>query len=331
MKNQRVQCNGLSRRNLIALAVGSGLANASLAADDDYPQRPIRLITPNSAGSGSDLITRRLADRLARALGQPVVAENIPGAGGVVGSRTFVRAQPDGYTLGLISSSYVIAPHLIKEMPFKAIDDVTPIASVAITPYVLVTRANFPGSTVADLIRLAQKDPGKLSFCSSGNGSGTHLAAAYLQQVGNFKLLHVPYKALSATIPDLATGIVDVGMYSYVSVEGLVKEGRLKVLGVLSAKRLSTLPAIPAIAETIPGANMEAWFGVLGPKGIPPRIVERLGKEINAIVASDAFRDQIAGDGMFPSPMTQAAFSGFIAADYALTGDLVRKAGMRAE
>ncbi len=331
MTRNFVKFKGFSRRDLFALAVGSGFAGASIAADDDYPQKPIRMITPNSAGSGSDLITRRLADRLSRVLGQPVIVENIPGAGGIVGSRTFVRAQPDGYTLGLISSSYVIAPHLMKEMPFKAIDDVTPIASVAITPYVLVARANFPASNVADFIRMALKEPNKFTFCSSGNGSGTHLAGAYLQQVGNFKLLHVPYKALSATIPDLVSGIVDVGLYSYISVEGLVREGRLKVLGTLSAKRLTSLPSIPAIAETIPGTNLEAWFGVLGPKGIPPRIVERLSKEINAIVASDAFKDQIAGDGMFPSPMTLAAFSKFIAADYTLTGDLIRKAGMSPE
>ncbi len=320
----------ISRRTVLSLLIGSGLADAALGAGEDgYPERTIRLITPNSAGSASDSITRRVAEHLGKALGQTVLAENVPGAGGLVGSQAFVRAQPDGYTLGLVNSGYVVFPHLQKDLRFDPIADITPIASVAITPMVLLTRASFPASTMPELVRMAQQEPGKISFGSSGTGTATHLAGAYLQQVGNFKLLHVPYKGVSTAIPDLVSGVTDVGFFTYVSVEGLVKEGRLKVLGVLSPKRLPIYPEIPAIAETIPGASMEAWFGVLGPKGMPPKIVERLSREINAIVASNAFRQQIAPQGLIPAPMSQAAFSRFVAAEYRRTGDLVRSVGLK--
>jgi len=320
----------ISRRSILSLLIGGGLTDVALGAgDDSYPEKPIRLITPNSAGSASDSITRRVAEHLGKALGQSMVAENLAGAGGLVGSQAFVRAQPDGYTLGLVNSGYVVFPHLHKDLRFDPIADITPIASIAITPLVLFTRSNFPASTMPELIRMAQQEPGKISFGSSGSGTSTHLAGAYLQQVGNFKLLHVPYKGVSAAIPDLVSGVTDIGFFTYVSVEGLVKEGRLKVLGVLSPKRLPSYPEIPAIAETIPGASMEAWFGLLGPKGIPPKIVERLSKEVNVIIGSNLFKQQIAPQGLVPAPMSQAAFARFIANDYTRTGDLVRSVGLK--
>lgn len=316
----------LNRRQI--LAASSLLCIPHIAsANEIYPSKTIRLTTPNSAGSGADGMSRRLADHMSKALNQAVFVENIPGAGGVLGSEKLLRAQPDGYTLGLISSNYVVFPHLYKKLPFDALKDMAPIAGVASTPMVLVARADLPAKDVAELKALALKDPGKLTMGSSGNGTILHLMGMYMQELGHFTLMHVPYKGVAPVIPDLLTGVVDVAFFSYASVEGLVKEGKLKVLGVSSAKRMPSLPKVAAIAETIPGCVLEAWYAVIGPKGMPTEIVQKLNETLSTIVQSESFKNQIAAEGAMPAPMKPDALMELMKSEFTKMGTLVARSG----
>jgi len=318
--------NLFNRRQI--LAASSLLCTPHLvSASERYPSNAIRLTTPNSAGSGADGMSRRLADHMSKALNQPVFVENIPGAGGVLGSEKLLRAQSDGYTIGLISSNYVVFPHLYKKLSFDALKDMTPIAGVASTPMVLVARANLPARNVGELKALALKDPGKLMMGSSGNGTILHLMGMYMQEQGQFTLTHVPYKGAGPVVPDLVSGIVDVAFFSYASVEGLVKEGRLKVLGVSSAKRLPNLPNVPAIAETFPGCVLEAWYAVIGPKGMPAEVVQKLNETISTIVQSESFKSQIAAEGAVPAPMRPDALMQFMKSEFTKHGSLVSRSG----
>jgi len=316
-----------NRRQLLAAAALSSLNFNAFAAEEKYPSKPIRFITPNSAGSGADGMTRRLADHMSKALKQTFFVENLPGAGGLPGSETLLRSPPDGYTLGLISSNYVVFPHLYKRVPFDALTDMTPIAAIASTPMVLVARADLPARNVAELKALALKNPGRITMGSSGNGTILHLVGMYMQEQGGFKLMHVPYKGAGPVIPDLVSGIVDVAFFSYASVEGLVKQGRLKVLGVSSAKRSPSLPDVPAIAETFPGCVLDAWYAVVGPKGMPADVVRKLNDTIGTILQSDTFQSQIAAEGAVVTPMQPDALKAFIKAEFAKHGALVARSG----
>jgi tripartite-type tricarboxylate transporter receptor subunit TctC len=315
-----------NRRQILAASTVMCIPHLAFATEP-YPSRSIRFTTPNSAGSGADGMARRLAEPMTKALKQTVFVENLPGAGGVLGSENLLRAQPDGYTIGLISSNYVVFPHLYKKFAFDALKDMTPIAGVASTPIVLVARADLPASNVAELKALALKSPGKLTMGSSGNGTILHLVGMYMQEQGQFTLTHVPYKGAGPVIPDLVSGTIDVAFFSYASVEGLVKQGRLKVLGVSSAKRMPNLPDVPAIAESFPGCVLEAWYAVIGPKGMPKDIVQKLNETITTIVQSDAFKSQIAAEGAVPAPMTPDALLAFMRSEYPKHGALASRSG----
>ncbi|MGJ7497335.1 Bug family tripartite tricarboxylate transporter substrate binding protein [Variovorax sp. RT4R15] len=317
----------ISRRDILTALAGFCVTFGTAYADT-YPSKPIRMITPNSAGSGADNMTRRLADQMSRALKQPFVVENIPGAGGVVGTEALLRAPADGYTIALISSNYVVFPHVYKKLSFDALKDITPIAGVATSPMVLVTRADLPANNVGELKALALKEPNKLTLGSSGNGTILHLAGMYMQEKGQFSLLHVPYKGVAPVIPDLVSGVVDVAFLSYASVEGLVKQGRLKVLAVSSDKRATALPNVPTLSETIPGCVLEAWYAVIGPKAMPADIVRKLNETINITLQSSAFQSQIAAEGAVTAPMSPDQLKAFLASEYVKHGDLVARAGV---
>lgn len=315
-----------NRREILAASTLLCIPHLGFASEP-YPSKPIRLTTPNSAGSGADGMARRLADHMVKALKQSVFVENIPGAGGLLGSENLLRSQPDGSTIGLISSNYVVFPHLYKKFSFDALKDMTPIARVATTPMVLVARADLPASNAGELKTLALKSPGSLTLGSSGNGTILHLMGMYMQEQGQFTLTHVPYKGVAPVIPDLVSGTVDVAFFSYASVEGLVKQGRLKVLAVSSAKRMPNLPNVQTLDEIFPGCVLEAWYAVIGPKGMPPEIVQKLNETITTIVQSESFKSQIAAEGAMPAPMKPDALMEFMKSEYTKHGALVSRSG----
>ncbi|MGJ7490488.1 Bug family tripartite tricarboxylate transporter substrate binding protein [Variovorax sp. ZT4R33] len=317
----------MNRRTSITALAGLLATFGPAYAADAYPSKPIRMITPNSAGSGADNMTRRLADQMSRALKQPFVVENLPGAGGVVGTEALLRAPADGYAIALISSNYVVFPHVYKKLSFDALKDITPIAGVASSPMVLVARSDLPANNVAELKALALKQPNKLTLGSSGNGTILHLAGMFMQDKGQFTLLHVPYKGVAPVLPDLVSGVVDVAFMSYAAVEGLVQQGRLKVLAVSSAKRAPALPNVPTLSEAIPGCILEAWYAVIGPKGMPADIVRKLNETINTTLRSSAFQNQIAPEGAAIAPMSPDELKAFMASEYVKHGELVARSG----
>ena len=316
----------LNRRSFLATSALLCIPQLGFA-NETYPSKPIRLTTPNSAGSGADGMARRLGDHMGRALNQPVFVENLPGAGGLMGSENLLRSAPDGSTIGLISSNYVVFPHLYRKFAFDAVKDMTPVAGVASTPMVLVARADLPASNVSELKALALKSPGKLTLGSSGNGTILHLMGMYMQEKGQFTLTHVPYKGVAPVIPDLVSGTIDVAFFSYASVEGLVKQGRLKLLGVSSAKRSPAMPEVKTLDEVFPGCILEAWYAVIGPKGMPPEITQKLNESITAIVQSESFKGQIASEGAVPMPMTPDVLMAFMKSEYTKHGALVSRSG----
>jgi tripartite-type tricarboxylate transporter receptor subunit TctC len=193
---------------------------------------------------------------------------------------------------------------------------------------VLVARSDLPANNIGELKALALKQPNKLTLGSSGNGTILHLAGMFMQDKGQFSLLHVPYKGVAPVLPDLVSGVVDVAFMSYAAVEGLVQQGRLKVLAVSSARRAPALPNVPTLSETIPGCVLEAWYAVIGPKGMPPEVVGKLNEVINTTLQSPAFQKQIAAEGAMVAPMTPDQFKAFIASEYVKHGDLVGRSGV---
>jgi len=304
------------------------LSHSVLAQDERYPQKPIRMISPASAGSGQDIVARRLAERMSRDLGQPVVVDNLPGAGGVIGTESLIKAPADGYTISFISSNYTVFPHLYSKLRFDAIKDVTAIAGVGSTPMVLATRANFPANNIADLVKMAKQAPNKLTMGSSGNGTILHLVGSYMQDMAGIEFLHIPFKGAAPVVPEVVSGSVDIGFFAYSAIRGLVESGKLKVLAVTSEKRQPSLPNIPTVGESIPGFSMTAWYAVIGPKDMPPAIVALLNREITKAVQTKDFVDQNAPDNVSPFPMSPAATRTFIEADYVKQGQLVKSAGV---
>jgi len=315
------------RRALALAALLTALTLPAAAQTAAWPSKTIRLITPNSAGSGADIVSRRLAERLGTALGQTVYVDNIPGAGGVLGGETLARAPKDGYTLAVVSSNYVIFPHLYKGLKFNPLGDIATVATLGTIPMVLATQPTFPANNVAELAALAKQSPGKLTMGSSGNGTVLHLVGEYMQEQGGFKLLHVPYKGVAPELPDLVAGNIDVAFFAWSSVEGLVKQGRLKAIGVSGPKRLADLPGVAPIGDALPGFNLESWLVLIGPAGLPAEVVERLNREVNAILKSDSFASLLAKDGIVTRISTPAETRQFVESEYVKHGKLVKASG----
>lgn len=223
----------------------------------------------------------------------------------------------------------MIYPHLYKGLKFNALTDITPIATLGTIPMVLATKLSFPADNVAELAALAKKSPGKLTMGSSGNGTVLHLVGEYMQEQGGFKLLHVPYKGVAPELPDLVAGNIDVAFFAWSSVEGLVKQGRLKAIGVSGPRRLADLPGVAPIGDTLPGFSLESWLALIGPAGLPAEVVERLNREVNAILKSDGFAALLTRDGIVARTSTPAETRQFVESEYVKHGRLVVSSGAK--
>lgn len=321
--------NSSLMRSALVMLTALGVVGAASAQESGYPQKPIKLVVPSSAGSGQDLLARRLAERLSKVLGQTMIVDNQPGAGGVIGAEALIRAPADGYTLSLVTSNYTIFPHIYTKVKFDAMNDITAIAGVAMSPMVLITRANFPASNVADLVAMAKKDPNRITMGSSGSGTILHLVGMQMQKMAGIELLHVPYKGAAPVVPEVASGSVDIAFSAYSPVKGLVDTGKLKILAVTSEKRYAQLPNVPTVGETIKGFSRSAWYAVIGPKGLPAAIVNRLHTAINQVIQTKDFEERIAQDSVSPMPMAPATLKTFMEADFATQGELVKAAGVK--
>lgn len=306
----------MKRRGLVlASAVSFALAPA-IGLAQAYPAKPIRLIVPFPAGGATDILARALSQKLGEKIGQTVVVENRPGAGGTIGAEAASKSVADGYTLLLATSStHSIGPAINPKIPYNAEADFTPIAHVASSPNLVVVPNTLPVKTMRELIDYARKNPGKLNYASSGNGTIVHLTTEYFKAQSETFILHIPYRGTALAIPDLVSGKVDVLFDSFVTGMPHVRDGKLRALAVTSAKRSALAPEMPTVAETLPGFESVTWFGLYGPKNLPADLVGKINASVNAALADSEVKERFARLGAEPAGGTPQAFAAMVKLD----------------
>ena len=299
----------LSAALFLAIPVLTGTAVQA----QTYPSRQITLIIPFAAGGSNDIVARAIGKQLSGAWGQPVIAENRPGAGGVIGASAVAAAPPDGYTLLLVSTTFTINAAIKKSMPFDTARDFTPIAFVARSPLLFVASKDLPVKSAKDALALAKSKPDRITYASAGIGSINQIAAELIAQSAGVKLMHVPYKGGAPALNDLLGGHVDVYVSSMQQVQQLAQSGQVNALAVTSVKRAQLLPDVPTLDESgIPGFDLSSWWGIVGPAGMPPDVVNALNAEINKALTSPEILKFMASEGAEAQAMTPQAFGDLI-------------------
>jgi tripartite-type tricarboxylate transporter receptor subunit TctC len=283
-----------------------------------YPTKPVRLIVPFPAGGATDIFARALSQKLGEKLGQSLVVENRPGAGGTIGSDAVAKAAPDGYTLLLATSStHSIGPSLNARMPYDAVRDFSPIAHVGNAPSIMLVPNSSPAHSVKEWIAYAKANPGKLNYASSGNGTIVQLTAELFKSQAGVFLVHIPYKGTALAMPDLISGKVDVIFDSLPTGLPHVRDGRLRALAVTTAKRTPLAPDLPAVAEVLPGYDSNTWFGLFGPKGLPAEVLTKVNSAANQALVDPEVKDKLARLGIETVGSTPQQFADMVAADTA--------------
>lgn len=300
------------------------------AAAAEYPDRPIRLIVPLQPGSLSDNLARILGAKLGERLGQQIVVENRVGGSTVVGSEAVARAPPDGYTIEIINtSSHATVAATGVKLPFDPVADFAPVGMIGTSPFVLVASPKVPARTVAELIALAQREPGRLSYASAGVGTIAHLGTELLQRLAHIQLTHVPYRGTSQAVFDIMEGRIDLEVGTLSGTEPHIKAGELRALAVMSAKRIPQLSDVPTIAEAgVPGAGVELWSALVVPAGVRPEIIARLNRELQAALRLPDVDAALRGQGVDPQPSSPQAASALIKADIAKWNEVISNAGL---
>jgi len=297
-------------RRLAACAAALMLAVAAPAAAQTYPTQPIHLIVPFGPGGGSDIVGRIVGQALQEKLGQPVVVENRPGAGGTIGNEVISRATADGYTLGVMTAGQIIQAVMLSSLRYDARTAFDPIAQVATAGLIMVTRPDFPANSVADLIALAKQKPGKVVFGSPGFGATQHLAAELFKQTAGVDMLHVPFRTSPEVTTALLAGQVDVVFETVSAVLGQVQGGKLKPLAVTGKDRFPAVPDVPAAIESglLPGYDVTTWYGIFAPQGTPRPVIDKLNKTLVEIVGEAGVRDRLTKAGVLVKSSTPEEF-----------------------
>ncbi len=314
------------------LAAGALAALGGAARAQAWPSRPIRLVVPFATGGGSDFIGRFMAQRLGQALGQPVVVENRPGAGSTLGIELVVKSPPDGYTFGLIASSYTVTPSLYR-LRFDPVTDITPVIQFSQGPMLVVVPKSLPVANFTELVALARSRPGALNYASAGQGSITHLACALFADMAGLQMTHIPYKGTGPALTDTMAGQTQLFFSSTATALPHVQSGALRALAVTTRERLGTLAAIPTIAESgLPAYDVPLWHGMIGPAGVSSEIVARLVSESRRTLSLRETAEQLAQDGVAPAPEgSPAQFRDRIRSEIDQWRGVVARAGVRIE
>ena len=317
------------RRHLLSLALAlSPLASGIAFAQDKFPSKPVTIIVPQAAGGANDAIARVIAQKLSEQLGQPFIIDNRTGAGGNVGTVAAAKARADGYTLMITAdSSMVINPSLYKSTGFDPLRDFEPVGPVATAGYVLVANPNFPARNVAELVSLAKAQPGKINIGSAGNGTLNHLIGEMLGKATGIDLVHVPYKGAAAAVTDLVAGQVQVSVQSLPSSISFIRNGKLKVLGVVNTRRVPALPDSPTIGETIKGFGATPWYGMFAPAGTPKAVIAQLNAAIARALESKDVQERLAGVGCEPFKSTPEQFATLVRDDLPRWAKIVKESG----
>jgi tripartite-type tricarboxylate transporter receptor subunit TctC len=318
--------NGLS----IVFAV-AGAALAATAAAQNYPTRPVRMIVPLAAGGGMDITARGVAQKMNEALGQSMVIDNRPGGGGSIGAELTAHAAPDGYTL-MMASGTMITHKLLYKPQYDPIRDFAAITQVSSQPYVLVVNPAVPAATMAEFIAYAKANPGKLNFSSSGTGSLIHLTGELFNTMAGVKLVHIPYKGIAASYPDLFANQIQLTFASTISATPHIKSGKLRALGVTSKTRLRSMPELPPFAESgVPGFDVVQWYGILAPAATPRPIIDRVHKAVAGALTQPDVIARMASEGAEPVGNTPQEFAAHIKAELAKWGAVIKQAGIKGE
>ena len=304
---------------------------ASPAPAQDYPTRPIHFVVGFAAGGPNDIVARILGEWLSKHMGQQWVIENRAGSGGMLAAGQVLATAPDGYTLMFVAPNNAIGASLYKKLPFNYIRDSAPVAGTLRLANLMVVPPSLPVNSVAEFIAYAKANPGKLNFASSGNGTSVHMSGELFKLMAGIDIVHVPYRGSAAAYPDLMSGKVHVLFDNLPGSIEFVRTGKLRALGVTTAKRSDALPDIPAIGEVVPGYEASVWYGIAAPKGTPPEAIEVLNKALAAALADPKMQARIAELGGTPMPMSPAEFGRLVADETEKWGAVVRSAGLSVE
>ena len=318
---------------LVLLAALAAAVFPAVAQAQAYPAKAVKIIVPFPPGGAIDALARLLSQKMSEAWAQPVVVENRPGAGGIIGTDAGAKSAPDGYTLTMGAvSTHAINAGLYKKLPYDPVRDFAAVAPVAIVPNLLVVNPSLGVSTVAELIALARSKPGQLSYASAGAGTTLHISCELFKSLAKVDILHVPYKGSGPAVSDVIGGQVPIMCDSITSSQPHIKSGKLKVLAITSAARSSTMPQVPTLAESgVPGYEMNPWFGLFAPAGTPAAVVGKLNAEVTRILALPDVRERLFAIGAEPMGATPEQFAAMVRADVDKWGKLVRAAGISAD
>ncbi len=317
-------------RIFLALAVAAAMmAPAALA--QSWPAKPVKVVVTFPPGGTPDIYGRIMSAELQKLWGQSVVVENRTGAGGTIGTDSVAKSAPDGYTLLFAAdASITIAPHLYSRLPYDPVRDLAAIVNVAAGPFVLLANPAFPPNNVKELIALVQRQPGKISYASSGAGGQQHLAMEYIRTLaGSMDMIHVPYKGFGQGLTDVLANQVPLIFGGITASIQLTRSGKLKALGVTGPKRAKAMPDVPAIAETLPGFDVTAWYGFMGPAGLPREIVKKIHDDAVTVIRRPDFLERLDKDGIDPVANTPEEFGAEIKTDLARWGKIVKAAGAK--
>ena len=310
----------LRRREALLAAAACAIGMPARALAQAYPARPIRLVVPFTPGGSSDILARAIGQELSRAWAQPVVIENVPGAGGSLGADRVAKAAPDGYTLLMgHTGTLSVNPTLYPKLPYDAQRAFAPVAWVARVPNVLVVHASVPVQSLRELVALAKAKPGQLAYGSGGNGSAAHTTMEFLKLQAGISLLHIPYRGTAPSVNDLLAGQVQALFTGAPALLPHIKAGRIRALAVSSPRRMALLPQVPTVAETgvagTSGFEADQWYGLVAPAGTPADAIAKLNQEVNQSLAAAQVRTRLAAEGAEATPATPQAFGTMIAAD----------------
>ncbi len=318
------------------LTIASSMAAAAIAVGtqpavaQNYPAKPIRIVAPFAPGGGTDFIARVAAQKMTETLGQQVIVDNRPGAGGSLGAEIGAKAPPDGYTFTLIAGSYCVNPALYK-LNFDPVNDITPVIQLSQGPFLVVVHPSLPVKTIKELVALAKAKPGGLTYASSGAGSIVHLATELFNDVVGIKMVHVPYKGTGPALTDTIAGHVQILWGSVATTLPQMKNGRLRGIAVTTAKRIPAAPDIPTILESGIKYDVILWHGLVAPKNLPRPILDRVNGDLNKILQNKEMQDKLAGDGVSAAGGTPEAFGALIKRDIDVWRRVVQKAGVKAD
>ena len=315
----------MQKHLMLASCLSLALFAGGAQAQATFPAKPIRIVIGFDPGGPVDVLARLVGGKMGEGMGQSVIADNRPGAEGVIGGDFVAKSAPDGYTLLIVGLGQAINPNFAKNLPYNFLNDFTPVVQLATSPFVLVVHPSVPAQNTAELIKYAKANPDKLSYGSVGLGSSLMMGMELLNEMAGIKTVHVPYKGGAPATNDLIAGRIQIMVNNAVSSLPVARSGKLRALAVTTAQRSPVAPDLPAIAETVPGYDVSAWYGFTGPKGIPPAIVNKLNGEAVKVLATDDIRQKFAPMGLTPAPSSPEQFGKLLQSEVAKWAKVVKE------